>query len=40
MKIFLDLTVVSNEVRDAFEENAARIGIANPFDTAADAISD
>jgi hypothetical protein len=31
---------VSKEVRDAFEQNAARIGIANPFDTAADAISE
>jgi hypothetical protein len=31
---------VSKEVRDAFEQNAAKIGIANPFDRAADAISE
>ncbi len=31
---------VSKEVRDAFEQNAARIGIANPFDEAADVISE
>ena len=31
---------VSKEVRDAFEENAAKIGIANPFDRAADVISE
>ena len=31
---------ISKEVRDAFEQNASRIGIANPFDTAADAISE
>jgi hypothetical protein len=31
---------VSKEVRDAFEQNAARIGIANPFDEAADTISE
>ena len=31
---------VSKEVRDAFEQNAARMGVANPFDTAADAISE
>ena len=30
---------VSKEVRDAFEQNAERIGIANPFDEAADVIS-
>jgi len=31
---------ISKEVRDAFEQNAAKIGIANPFDTAADVISE
>ena len=31
---------ISKEVRDAFEQNAAKIGIANPFDEAADAISE
>jgi hypothetical protein len=30
---------ISKEVRDAFEQNAERIGIANPFDEAADVIS-
>ena len=29
---------ISKEVRDAFANNAERIGIANPFDVAADAI--
>ncbi len=29
---------VSKEVRDAFANNAAKIGVANPFDVAADAI--
>ena len=36
MKIFLDLTVVSNEVANAIEENAAKIGVANPLERAAD----
>jgi hypothetical protein len=31
---------ISKEVRDAFEQNAAKIGIANPFDAAADVISE
>ena len=31
---------ISKEVRDAFEQNAERIGIANPFDAAADVISE
>ena len=31
---------VSNEVYNAFEENAARIGAANPYDRAADVIAD
>ena len=31
---------VSKEVRDAFEQNASKIGTANPFDAAADVISE
>ena len=31
---------VSKEVRDAFADNSERIGVANPFDIAADAIAD
>ena len=31
---------ISKEIRDAFEQNAAEIGIANPFDRAADAIGE
>ena len=31
---------ISKEVRDAFEQNASEMGMANPFDSAADAISE
>jgi len=31
---------VSNEVYNAFEENAAKMGVANPYDRAADVIAD
>jgi hypothetical protein len=31
---------ISKEVRDAFDQNAAKIGIVNPFDAAADVIAD
>jgi hypothetical protein len=31
---------ISKEIRDAFEQNATEIGIANPFDRAADAIGE
>ena len=31
---------VSNEIYNAFEQNAAKIGVANPFDKAADVIGD
>ena len=31
---------ISKEVRDAFEQNAAQLGIANPFEAAADAIGE
>jgi hypothetical protein len=31
---------ISNEVYNAFESNAAKIGVANPFDVAADVIAD
>ena len=31
---------ISKEVRDAFEQNASEMGIANPFDSAADAIAE
>jgi hypothetical protein len=31
---------VSNEVYDAFEQNAAKMGVANPYDRAADVIAD
>ena len=31
---------ISKDVRDAFEQNASEMGMANPFDAAADAISE
>jgi hypothetical protein len=31
---------ISKEVRDAFEQNASEMGMSNPFDSAADAISE
>jgi len=31
---------ISKDVRDAFEQNASEMGMANPFDSAADAIAD
>ena len=38
MMLFIPYSV-SKEVRDAFAENSAKIGVANPFDIAADAIA-
>ena len=31
---------ISKDIRDAFEQNASKIGMANPFDSAADAIAE